>query len=344
MIHHICYRNSGGISTYVQNLIAGSPSTQSLHLIDRPIRGQQSTDLFHTSERNATLVFHDPALFRAHIGQHESQALLALHGDNQYYYQASEEFGFISDGFLSVSSTIKSNLNHRFRSKTLVLGPCISQLNNTLARMPISLQPKLIFIGREEANKGVHLLPEIDKVLKNKGLTPHWSIVISSRPETHINFRRWIATCSRVTLHENIPNDSLQHFLEEHNALILPSQTEGHPMVVIEALACGVAPFTLNYCDDCASHLPKDPSGIVTPSMRHEELALKVVQYSAQPKSKIEAWQKAALRFVLQRHNPQIQASSLMAFVNSIEPSSKSPTRLRYPKWQRKLLRAINAW
>ena len=341
MIYHITYRDAGGVNTYINNLILFSNNQTKIEVR----RGEENWALKHLRGDQSgirTLIFHDPNILRLYKHFGNSKIVLSLHGDNNYYYHATEEFGEFVDGILCVSEAIQKHLRSRFRKKSFLIGPSIPLNKTTFC--PRELK-SIIFIGRESTNKGVHLLPELDALLLASRIRPTWNIVLGSRPEDQISFRNWIKSePERITLYESIPNDDVKKLLANSECLVLPSSTEGHPMVVIEALASGTAPFTSQYCSGCQSHFPNDPSGVVSPSNDIREMASKVGTYLQMTSEEKLSWRRSARQFASRNHDPQVNSQKLEEVCNSIAATKKNRATAIRLKWTRRILRAVDLW
>ena len=108
--------------------------------------------------------------------------------------------------------------------------------------------PKLLYVGRIRIEKGIFSLIEI---LKNSNIS---LTIVTSEKGKKIPFTE--PEISIVSF-ENY-NDQIIKFYDEHNILILPSFTEGHPQVLDEALA-RKRPVVIF---DDISHVTRDRTGI----------------------------------------------------------------------------------
>ena len=270
---------------------------------------------------------------------------MVLHGENQYYYSAAEEFGQLVDGIVCVSESIRRNIPQRFQAKTITIGPSILLTKGHRAQSRKPHEVDLIFVAREDLNKGVQHLSSIDLSLHEHKLRPNWTIVLGSRPEEVCSFRAWVSeNPDRVNVLENIENQKVPKLINEHDALILPSRTEGHPMVLIEALSQGVPPFSFYYSSQCENHLPVDHENIVGPSRNLEELANRLVLHHQRTKESNEKWKSSATDFVQRYHNPSIQAQNLGDFLDSLPRKQKTPLRQKFYKWKRRALILLKSW
>ena len=106
-----------------------------------------------------------------------------------------------------------------------------SQLDSTWLRQPKNIEFKdfkLLYVGRLKIEKGIYSLFGLIKNKKNISLT-----VVGAEKESSRKFNQ-----SNIKI---LPNQSnklkLIKYYDDHNIFVLPSYTEGNPMVILEALA-----------------------------------------------------------------------------------------------------------
>ena len=345
LIYHVTYENAGGINTYVSNLKSGCTKQHHIVEVERGRESMAINALLKTESCNSSLVLHDPSFCRYLNGGTSKTIALVLHQDSNFYYDAIEEFGQLADAIICVSENIKINISDRFQSKTISLGPSIVLSKRTSQACQKEERINLIFVAREDLNKGAQHLSSIDETLIKHNLQPQWTIVFGSRPEVVPSFRTWaLENESRVKVLENIPNHTITGLISQHDALVLPSQTEGHPMVLIEALSRSVPPFSFYYSSHCEKHLPVDHENIVGPSNDPEELAQRLISHHQRSRESLEQWQQSAAYFIEKHHNPSVQAQKLEDFLASSPKRRKSPLRQKFFKWKRRALIRIGAW
>lgn len=345
LIYHVTYRHAGGISTYVANLKSGSPTDQQVVEVNRGNEVTMLHNLLQGCDSKSSIIVHDPSLCRFLNMAFSNHLALVLHGNNPYYFKGVEEFGLLTDGIVCVSEDIRSNIAHRFQSKTITLGPSIKQTDQGTLKADKTGPLRLIFVAREDLNKGVQHLPIIDRILIEHDLQAHWTIVLGSRPEEIPSFRGWARDHdNRVTIQENIPNQSVPALIGQHDALVLPSQTEGHPLVLIEALSQGAPPFSFHYSSHCKDHLPEDTDNIVGPSQDPEELAQRLIRHHQRSAESLKSWQQSAQDFVARHHDPTVQAQKLTDFLASLPAKRKSAWKHKFYKWKRRALILLGTW
>ena len=87
---------------------------------------------------------------------------------------------------------------------------------------------KLLYVGRLRPEKGIISFSNLIKNKRDISLT-----IVGAEKDTSYKINQ-----SNVNIYPNQTNkNKLIKFYDDHNIFILPSYTEGHPMVLLEALA-----------------------------------------------------------------------------------------------------------
>lgn len=107
-------------------------------------------------------------------------------------------------------------------------------------------QMKLLFVGRiEQEQKGVLYLPEIvKKTIEQKHINLHLTIIGDGPSMT--NLKKLIKSSkleNYISLKGSLEHDKVINYMQESHVLIMPSHYEGHPIVLMEAMANGVVPI-----------------------------------------------------------------------------------------------------
>jgi glycosyltransferase involved in cell wall biosynthesis len=106
-----------------------------------------------------------------------------------------------------------------------------SQLDSVWLRQPKNTEIKnfkLLYVGRLRAEKGVYSLSELIRNKRDISLT-----IVGAEKS---NFNK-INQSNIKTFPTQNNKTKLIKYYDDHNVFILPSFTEGHPMVLLEALA-----------------------------------------------------------------------------------------------------------
>ena len=162
-----------------------------------------------------------PIVFLRSDGYGEYKAILGKFGPILYHLM----FIIVSliSNFISVRKYILRGKNGK------VIYP--SQLDTTWIRKPKSLDVKnfkLLYVGRIKIEKGIFSLANLIKNKRNISLT-----IVGAEKQTSYKINQ-----SNIKIFPNQGNKlRLIKYYDDHNIFVLPSYTEGHPMVLLEALA-----------------------------------------------------------------------------------------------------------
>ena len=113
--------------------------------------------------------------------------------------------------------------------KGKILSP--SQLDSIWFRKPKSLEIKnfkLLYVGRIKVEKGIYSLADLIRNKRDISLT-----VVGAENETSYKINQ---SNIKILPNQNNKIKLIKHY-DDHNIFILPSFTEGHPMVLLEAIA-----------------------------------------------------------------------------------------------------------
>jgi glycosyltransferase involved in cell wall biosynthesis len=209
----------------------------------------------------ATLVLSDePAVWRAsHAAANRYRAIGVLHADDEHYYRLAVRYGDAAAALVGVSRRIVRTAGERLGSlERLHHIPCGIALGAAPTRTAGGRPARLIWAGRiEQRPKRVLDLPQIllrvralgyDATLDIVGDGPDAAsvreAVRAARVEQHVQWHGWRTA------------DEVRAALRNADVLVLPSDTEGMPIVVMEALAsgCGVVVSAVGGLEDYVGH------------------------------------------------------------------------------------------
>ena len=129
------------------------------------------------------------------------------------------------------------------------LNPCLTEteLREGLeaSRRKHLCQPvRLLFVGRIESAKGADICLEVLAQLGKSGTAAQLDLVGEGEERPMFEQQaRDLNVASRVRLHGGLPRDALGRFYEPAHFILLPSDSEGWPKVLSEAMAYGVVPI-----------------------------------------------------------------------------------------------------
>jgi len=142
-----------------------------------------------------------------------------------------------------VSKSLKEYYKNKYKKKVTYISngrnsPIIRQLSKTGKDYGIESNKYLLFVGRLTKEKNVHILIKAFKEIK----TDMRLVIVggSSYTEDYINYLNHIAADDgRVIFTGPIYNDNLEELYSNAYLFILPSEYEGLPVVLLEAMSYG---------------------------------------------------------------------------------------------------------
>lgn len=179
--------------------------------------------------------------------------LVVLCGSHPLIFDRAAVNRGLWDAAVAVSPAVERIAAHRFPGKAvrcILTGvPLPSDLELT-QRAGWSEPLRLLFVGRLiNPDKNVVLLPEIVRVCVEMGLPVTLTVVGDGRDRPLLEQAISAGGMGeRIALHGTQPATAVYQAMREHHVLLLPSNSEGFPNVLLEAQANGCVPIV--------SHLP----------------------------------------------------------------------------------------
>ena len=188
-----------------------------------------------TRRRVRYLLFQFHHIIVVSIFLHRKKPIVYLRSDGYGEYKVI--FGKVGQIIYHIMFSITSAFSDLISCREYILrgkkGNVISpsQLDSTWLRLPKNIEIKnfkLLYVGRFKIEKGIHSLLNLIKNKKDISLT-----IVGA--EKNIPYR---LNQSNVKIYQTQSSKLklIKHY-DDHNIFILPSYTEGHPMVILEALA-----------------------------------------------------------------------------------------------------------
>ncbi|MGH9141770.1 MAG: glycosyltransferase family 4 protein [Vicinamibacterales bacterium] len=216
-----------------------------------------------------------------------------LHGDIEYYYDLAVRHDRVVHALIAYSRRMYDELIARLphRADSIFHLPYGVPLPREVRR-PADGPLRAIYAGRfEQRQKGVFDLPEIDRVLRDAGVTVAWTIAGSGPDEEELK-RRW-AFNDAVHWTGPLANAALMQLYAGQDLFVLPTRFEGFPVALVEAMSAGLPAIV--------SDIPSGVPEIVDPGVNGECL----------PIGDVRAF--AAVIAGLDRNRPGLEAMSAAA-------------------------------
>lgn len=282
--NHVIYTiNKDKITSFTIPKLTGAATEQIFYY-------SQKWNFYYTCKKLAQLLPDDKAVIAAHdwleLGMVSNLGLQnsvvhVLHGDYNYYYDLARKHSFSIDQFIGVSNSIAKSLKN-------VLSERAGDIQYLPFPVPYGKQKsfvigkelQIIFVGRLSRGKGYHLLPEIDKGLKARGVRVQWHIVAKRESQTEVPL--WDQPES-VQYYFDITNEAVLDLMTEMDFFVLPSLAEGMPVSLIEAMKAGVVPLVNNLPGGIQEVVDNGETGFKIPGNDAEEYAKKLSEILVSP-------------------------------------------------------------
>lgn len=103
---------------------------------------------------------------------------------------------------------------------------------------------KLLFLGRLEQSKGVHLLNEIDDKLKSNGIVVDWLIIGKGSLDEFLK-NQWRGK-TNVEFRSAKTNNEIYEWILNQDIFVFPTTFEGTPVSILECISNGIVPLVSN--------------------------------------------------------------------------------------------------
>lgn len=139
---------------------------------------------------------------------------------------------------------------------------------------------EIISVGRFHWKKGYHYAIDAMKILADKGISFHYTIVAQGViPEEILFLLDEYRLGEKVSIIQGLKHEELIMKLQSSHLLMLPSVEEGIANVVLEAMAVGVPVITTD-CGGMNEVLEDNKNGYIVSVRDPESIAAKVIQFT----------------------------------------------------------------
>lgn len=180
----------------------------------------------------------------------ENPLFFIVHGDNDYYYSLVKQYQTIINKIITVSNYIKSNISKKFANVETVYAPVVISAkcnNDKISRKNLNI----VFVGKITENKGIFELLEIIKFFQTQDENTQFTIIGDGDKFKYVN--KVIANYNNVICAGQLSHYELNKCYSQADILLLPSYSEGLPLVVVESMKYGCVPI----CNNIPSGIPE---------------------------------------------------------------------------------------
>lgn len=162
-----------------------------------------------------------------------------------YYVNENIALGDLVDAAVAHSSffsdAVFSSSPDVFGGRTFYIPYGVKQCDS----MPVKLSGgplRLVFLGRLDKGKGVHLLFDIEQMLTEKGVEVEWTI-IGRGPLKSFLTEQWKGR-TNVRFEEPASTDDVYAALSGQDIFVFPTTFEGTPVSILETMSNGIVVIT----------------------------------------------------------------------------------------------------
>ena len=165
-----------------------------------------------------------------------------LHGDIEYYYDLAVRHDPIVHAFIAYSRRMYDELVARLphRADSIFHLPYGIPLPAAVRRAGAG-PLRAVYAGRfEQQQKGIFDLPEVDRLLRARGIEVQWTMAGAGPDELELK-RRW-GFNPQVRWLGNLTTPALLDQYVAQDVFVLPTRAEGFPVALVEAMGAGLVP------------------------------------------------------------------------------------------------------
>lgn len=255
-----------------------------------------------------------------------------IHGDNSYYYQLIKYYSKMIDRIISVSSYIKKNIRDIF--------PGIPNEKVLVSYAPVSIIEfkekdkaanylNLIFAGNIVKTKGVYLFKSLISNLLNKNIRFKFNIAGTGNDESSL--REILKSYKEVIFHGQLSQAELFELYKQSDIFIFPTESEGMPLVIVEAMKAGVVPL----CNDIPSGIPeiiKDGETGYKIINNQVEIYAERIKKLYENRSELIRIGKNAVEFANKYFDPHVQSKKYFdLFTSQVDGAGKQRDYVQLP-------------
>lgn len=163
------------------------------------------------------------------------------------YVPTAVQYAFLIDVFIAHNPYFFDELVRQLpdRKETIFYLPYgIKRSENIRTHNPAA-PLNILFLARIHKLKGIFELPEIDELLKQKGITVNWTIV-GDGAEKEV-FRKLVKSRTNFNLLTLDTQDDVLKECPKQDVFILPSYKDGLPVAMLESMSAGVVPVMYRF-------------------------------------------------------------------------------------------------
>lgn len=183
---------------------------------------------------------------------------------------------------------------------------------------------QLLSIGRPHWKKGYAYALRACKLLQERGIAFHYTIIGGSGDEELQYLLHDLELQDQVTLENRLPQNTVFKQMQEASLLLMTSVEEGLPNVAVEAMAIGL-PVLSTDCGGVPELIDHGKNGWLVPTRDPGAMAASIFDFINLTRSHIETVRTAARKKVAQQHNESLMIEGMVGLYKTVlEEARKS--------------------
>lgn len=261
-----------------------------------------------------------------------------LHGDFNYYYNIIKQKWILMDKIIAVSEySAKRTSEILSERKADIPIKTIHYPVPTISHSGFSSVGKIriLFVGSLHHRKGIQFFAYFIQLMEKSKIPYHFSIVGTGPMENVV--LKLSNNYYNVSYLGNKTNDEVHKIMKENDILFLPSLAEGLPVVVVEAMKCGLVPLVSDIQSGIPEIIFNGKTGFKLPIGDMNAFVHKILYLNANINIFI-AIRNNAQQFANKHFDPLLQAE---AYYNEFLNTISNPTKHDHTVWFSKLMAAL---
>lgn len=184
-------------------------------------------------------------------------------------------------------------------------------------RRPAEGHPEILYVGRLVPEKGPLVLVEAMRILRDRGVDAHATLIGEGphRAELEEAIER-AGLADRITLVGAVGHDEIPSWYEKADVFCLPSFAEGVPVVLMEAMACGL-PVVTSAITGVPELVRDGISGLLVTPSRADQLADALAALATDPERRVELG-RAGRATVVEQYDIDRNVPALAGLLRSV--------------------------
>lgn len=253
-----------------------------------------------------------------------------VHGNYDYYFELAQKHSDSVNYFVAVSESIAESVKVGLGKKCLRVTHVPFPVNMGVIHQHAYKDLRILFIAADLKcpNKNFQYIKEINVKLEENGIKAKWNVVGGGYAPEEIK-QWWGNSHNELIYHGFLQGNDLASVFNTSNVYLLPSEKEGLPVSLVEAMSNGLVPI-INLWDKGVYTLVKSGVNGYVVEKNEVNQYLKYLTYLNSQIQDIGDMGKKAFEAVADKFNPNLQAHQYEKIFSEVHGSftSRNPQKV----------------